>query len=252
MTFFRTFHIQIFFQTLSGKYPAVVWEPNSTCPDGPMKNEVLIRSSLIHRSFRNLKKIFRVYVETFLHDWKYCILRVQRKNWTGIFSKQFLFLNGYRALSEFLSKFWQNFSRGLSMVQCTYPGEHFEVKVFFFQNSKNIFFSELGQKSLSFPFQKNSGNDYQKRLVLLQTNTCNEVIFSGKLSFLSFYLDFERENSGIVVKKGLRLQKNNWAKWFYASNDLILDIVMSHRTNFIGFWLKVLNRDVNTAFSVSR
>ena len=60
MTFFRTFHIQIFFQTLSGKYPAVVWEPNSTCPDGPMKNEVLIRSSLIHRSFRNLKKIFRV------------------------------------------------------------------------------------------------------------------------------------------------------------------------------------------------
>ena len=42
-------------------------------------------------------------------------------------------------------------------------------------------------------------------------------------------MDFERENSGIVVNKGLRLQKNNWGKWFYTSNDLILDIVMSHR-----------------------
>ena len=60
MTFFRTFHIQIFSQTLSGKYPAVVWKPIFTRADEPMKNEVLIRSSLIHRSFRNLKKIFRV------------------------------------------------------------------------------------------------------------------------------------------------------------------------------------------------
>ena len=164
MTFFRTFHIQIFFQTLSGKYPAVVWEPNSTCPDGPMKNEVLIRSSLIHRSFRNLKKIFRVYVETFLHDWKYCILRVQRKNWTGIFSKQFLFLNGYRALSEFLSKFWQNFSRGLSMVQCTYPGEHFEVKVFFFKIAKISFSRNLGKNLCPFPSKKTPGTTIKNGL----------------------------------------------------------------------------------------
>ena len=47
-----------FFQTLSGKYPAVLWKPNSTRPDEPMKDEVLIPSSLIPK---NLFAIWRRY-----------------------------------------------------------------------------------------------------------------------------------------------------------------------------------------------
>ena len=58
------------------------------------------------------------------------------------------------------------------------------------------------------------------------------MIFSGKHSFSSFQLDFERENYCRVVKKGLLWQKNNWRKWFFTSIDLILEIVMSHRTIF--------------------
>ena len=46
----------------------------------------------------------------------------------------------------------------------------------------------------------------------------------------------------------LRWQKNNWGKWLFTSYHLILDIVMSHRTKFFGFWLKISDRDVNTAF----
>ena len=55
-----------------------------------------------------------------------------------------------------------------------------------------------------------------------------------------------------LSKKGLQWQKNNWGQRFFTSNGLILDIVMSHRTIFFGIWLKILNRDVNTAFSASR
>ena len=93
-----------------------------------------------------MKKIFRVYVVSFQHGWRYCILRVQRENWTGTFPKHFLFLIGYRALSETLSNFWQNFSKGLSLVQSTYPGEHVELKVFFSKYLRNLFFRKLGKR----------------------------------------------------------------------------------------------------------
>ena len=44
-----------FFQTLSRKNPAVLWKTNFTRPDEPMKNEVLIRSSLV------TKKVFGIW-----------------------------------------------------------------------------------------------------------------------------------------------------------------------------------------------
>ena len=47
MTCFPIFQIQNFFQTLSGKNQAVLWKPNSTRADEPMKKEVSIRISLI-------------------------------------------------------------------------------------------------------------------------------------------------------------------------------------------------------------
>ena len=47
-----------FFQTLSGKDPAVLWKLNSTRPDEPKKNEVLVRSSFIPN---NVFAIWRRY-----------------------------------------------------------------------------------------------------------------------------------------------------------------------------------------------
>ena len=57
---FEPFIFKFFSRLWAGKYPAVVRKPKYTRPDGPMKNEVLIRSSLFPKSFRNLKEIFRV------------------------------------------------------------------------------------------------------------------------------------------------------------------------------------------------
>ena len=55
VTFFRIFQFQLFLQTLSGKYPAVLCKPNSTLQDEPMKNEVLIRGSLIPKKLSHFE-----------------------------------------------------------------------------------------------------------------------------------------------------------------------------------------------------
>ena len=103
----------------------------------------------------------------------------------------------------------------------------FEVKIFFFKKTTTPFFGNWAKNYVSF-LPIFSRNDCKKCLVPFQTNTCNQVIFSGKLSFSLFF--------GILVGKlrqgcqnnSLRWQKNKWGKWFYTSNDLILDIVTSH------------------------
>ena len=130
------------------------------------------------------------------------------------------------------------------MVQSTYLGEQFEVKVFFSKRQTNSFVGTWAKNFVLF-LPKRSLNDYKKILVLLHPNTFNEVFFSGNLSSSLSYLDFVRENSGRVVKKCLCWQKINWGKWFFISNDLILDIVKSNWTKSFGFSLKLLNRDVN-------
>ena len=55
-TFFRTFHIQIFSQTLSGKYPAVVWKPIFTRADEPMKKGVSIRRVRFPKKFSEFEE----------------------------------------------------------------------------------------------------------------------------------------------------------------------------------------------------
>ena len=78
-----------------------------------------------------------------------------KKNSTGKFSRQFLFLIGYQLLSETFSNFWQNFSEGLSLVQSTCPGEDSDVKLIFFsKNLWNVFFRILGRKLCPFPANK--------------------------------------------------------------------------------------------------
>ena len=52
-----------------------------------------------------------------------------------------------------------------------------------------------------------------------------EVIFSGKLSFSLFSLDFERKTSGSVLKKWSKLIEEQLRKVVVTSSDLILDIV---------------------------
>ena len=97
-----------------------------------------------------------------------------------------------------------------------------------------------------------SRNDRQKGLVPFLTNTFNEVIFSGKLSFLLLCLDFEREKPGRVVKKWSTLTEEQLRKVVFTSNDLIFDIVFSLWTKLSGFRPKNFNRGVNTPISASR
>ena len=149
VTFFRIFQFQIFFQTLIGKYPAVLWKPNSTRQDEPITNEVLIRGSLIPKKISQFWIRYFGLVETFQHGWRYCILRVQRKNSTGNFLKHFLFLNRYRALSETFSDSWQNFPNCCQYCFLRVRG-HLVVKILFSKKLRLLFFRKLGKKLCQF------------------------------------------------------------------------------------------------------
>ena len=177
---------------------------------------------------------------------------MQRNNWTGIFSKQFLFLNGYRVLSETLSKLRQNFSKGLSIVQSMYPWEQFEVKVFFLKIANESFSRNFCKNLCPFPSKKTPGTTIKNGLFSCRLTQSMKWFSRENIRFRRFNWILRRKTPAELSKKGLRWQKNNWGKWFFTSIDLILEIFMSHRTFFFGFWLKVLNRDVNTAFSASR
>ena len=140
----------------------------------------------------------------------------------------------------------------LSIAQFTCHGEDFEVKLNLFRIPKEPFLSETGQQIFVIFLPKFSRNDYQKNLVPFQTNTFNEVIFSGKLSILLVSSDFERENSGSVFKKQCTLTEELLRKVVFTSKDLILDNVFSLWTKLLGFWPQFFNRNVNTAISASR
>ena len=105
---------------------------------------------------------------------------------------------------------------------------------------------------MSFPYQKaawtNIKNGLFSRRLTHSINWFSQENFRSRC----FNWILRGKSQAELSKKGLQWQKNNWWKWFFTSNGLILGIVMSHRTNIFGFWLKVLNRVVITAFSASR
>ena len=84
-----------FFQTLSRKNPAVLWKPISTRPDELMKNEVLIRSSLVpkiffgiwRRYFRSRFKQFSMVGDTAFYASKE---RIEQKIFRNNFVSQWL------------------------------------------------------------------------------------------------------------------------------------------------------------------
>ena len=129
---------------------------------------------------------------------------------------------------------------------------HLEVKTIFFKITKTPFLSETGQKTMSLFYQKSSGTIVKNALFPSRLTISTKGFSRGKVHFRCF--------CGFLVGKlredcqntSLRWQKNNWGNWFLTSNDLILDIVISDWTKFFGFWPKIRNRNVNTAFSVSR
>ena len=217
-----------------------------------MTNEVLIRGSLIPKKLSQFRIRYFGLVETFQHGWRYCILRVQRKNSTGNFSKHFLFPNRYRALSETFSDSGQNFPNCCQYCFLRVRG-HLVVKIFFSKKLQHLFFRKLGKKLFCHVnFLPNiSRHDCQKCLVHFQTNTFKEVIFLGKLWLPLFCLDFEGESSGSVVKKRPTLTEKQLRIVVFTSIDLILVIVSSLWTKCLGLWPKFFNRDVNTAISAS-
>ena len=102
----------------------------------------------------------------------------------------------------------------------------------FFQNSKNIFFSEFGQKSLSFPYQNVPGTTIKNGLFSCRLTQSMKWFSLENLRFRRFNWILRGKTPAEMSKKGLQWQKNNWGKWFSTSIDLILEIVMSHRTIF--------------------
>ena len=148
---------------------------------------------------------------------------------------------------KFLADFFQEVVNGAIYVS----GGTFRGQSIYFQKSKELFLPELGQKTFSFSYQK------------VPWTTLKTDVFSSipKLSMNGFSLENNsfRRFLGILAGKlrqgcqndSLRRQKSHWRKWFFNSNHLILDIVISHWTQTFGLWLKFLNRDINTAFSAS-
>ena len=147
--------------------------------------------------------------------------------------------------------FGRTFPRGCQWCNLRVQGNISRWK-YFFQNSKQIFFSELGQKSLSFPYQNVPGTTIKNGLFSCRLTHSMKWFSLENLRFRRFNWILRGKSPAELSKKGLRLQKNNWGKWFSTSIDLILEIVSSHRTIFFRIYLKVLNKDVNTAFSASR
>ena len=241
-----------FLQTLSGKYPAVLWKPNSTRPDEPMKSEVLIRSSLIPKKTSEFEENdsglgwnISAWLEI-LHS-RRSKKELNRKFFATVFVSQWL--PGYEwNLVQFLADFFQGFVNGAIYVS----RRTFRGRRIFLKNSKQTFFSELGQKTLSLLYQKVPWTTIENGLFSCRLTLSMKWFFRENFRFLCFNWILSGKTPAELSKKCLRWQKNYWWKWFFTSNDLTLDNVMSHRTNFFGFWLKVLKRDVNTAFSASR
>ena len=106
---------------------------DSTCPEESMGNEVLTHHDLILKNvfaFWTIDVGFRLKSFNRVVNTSFYAFR-EKVNKT-FFSKQFLFLNGYPALIEYFSNFWQKVYNGLSIVCSMCPGERFEVKIIFY------------------------------------------------------------------------------------------------------------------------
>ena len=134
----------------------------------------------------------------------------------------------------------------------TCPGEGSEVKMIFFQKIYGTFSFGFWAENFVLFVPINSLKNCHKCLVPLQTNTFNEVIFSGKFSILWFFFAFWAGKFRQVCQKIVYVDRKKLRKMVFTSNDLILDIVFSPWTNLLGFWPKIFNRDVNFAISGSR
>ena len=125
------------------------------------------------------------------------------------------------------------------------------VKINFIEKSKKCFLSALGQKTLCFSHQKVPWTTLKNALFPCRLTLSMKWYPWEKFHFRCL-LDFEREDSGRVVKKWSTLTEEQLRKLVVTSNDLILDIVFWGWTSLLGFWPKNFNRDVNTAISASR
>ena len=164
MTFFRTFHIQIFSQTLSGKYPAVVWKPIFTRADEPMKKEVSIRSSSIPKKVLGIwRRSFGFRLKHFCMAGNTAFYAFKERIEEELFRNNFCFWMVTEHWVKPYLNFGRTFPRGCQWCNLRIQGNISRWK-YFFQNSKQIFFSELGQKSLSFPYQSVPGTTIKNGL----------------------------------------------------------------------------------------
>ena len=130
VTFFWTFQFQFFFQILGGKFTAVLSKTNSTRPGEPMKNDVLIRGSLIpQKVFAIWRRYFGFSLKHFslVGDTAFYAFR-ERIQWE-IFWNTFCFLivTGLWVKASLI--FGRIFQR---VVNTLYVSRgHFEVKLIF-------------------------------------------------------------------------------------------------------------------------
>ena len=183
-----------------------------------------------------------------------------------------MLLHSSRSENEFNRNFFETLSSSQRLPGFEWNLFHFSAEIFqvavngaiyvskgtfwgksiFFQNGKQTFLSELGQKVLSFSYQKVPWTTIKKSLFSCRLTPSNKWFSRETFHFRCFFLFLVGKLRQDCQNTSLRWQKNNWGNWLFTSNDLILDIVISDWTNFFGFWLKFLNRNVNTAFSGSR
>ena len=172
--------------------------------------------------------------------------RIQREIFRNVFC--FLIVTGLW-VKRFL--IWAAFSKVLSIMHSMCPEEDLEVKLIFFQNNWATFSFGNWTKTLSFFYQFFPGS-FVKNALFPSRLTLSRKWFSPKTFILVFCLDFERQTSGRLVKKWSTLPEEQLRKVVFTSSVLILDIVFSLWTNFLGFRPIIFNKDVNTATTASR
>ena len=150
VTFFWTVQFQFFFQILGGKFTAVLSQTNSTRPEELMKNDVLIRGSLIpekdfaiwRRFFGFSLKHFSMVGDTAIYAFRE---RIQQEIFRNIFC--FLIVTGLWVKAFLI--FGRIFQRVVSISFYVSRG-HLEVKLFFLKLTKTTFFRKVGKKLCHF------------------------------------------------------------------------------------------------------
>ena len=188
-----------------------------------MKNDVLIRGSLIpEKDFAIWRRFFGFSLKHFSMVGDTAIYAFRERIQQEIFRNTFCFLIVTGLWVKAFLFFGRIFQRVVNIAFYVSRG-HLEVKIIFLKIIKTLFFGKRARNFIIF-LPNNSRNDCQKSFVPFQTNKFVEVIFSGKLSFSLFSLDFERITSGSVLKKLSNMIEEQLTKVVYTSNDLILDI----------------------------